>query len=212
MKKVGIIDINIGSLNSLSNCIESMKIICEFCKNPDQIFDYDYILLPGIGNFGSAANSLYKNNWKEKIFEYLSNPRRRLMGICLGFQILFDSSEEALDAKGLGILRGKIKRLNHSKISRVPHVGWNSISPQRKGNFLNFINSPPDVYFVHSYGLLLNSFLQIDQFDEFTTTQHGSNKFISSFKSNNIYGCQFHPEKSSKIGNCVFESFFSIDA
>ena len=153
---------------------------------------------------------LHENNWGLYIKEFLNNNENRLMGICLGFQVLFESSEESINAKGLGLISGKIEKLKSSESERIPHVGWNDVIPLKKKFILKFLENPMDVYFVHSYGLLLNQNLNEDLFHEFTVTRHGKNKFLSSFRLSNLYGCQFHPEKSSKVGTKIFKTIFRI--
>ena len=208
MDKVGIINIGIGSLISLKNCLNKINIETEYCYKPDDLFNYNNIILPGVGNFGNASDLLFLRNWNQSISDFLKERNRKLMGICLGFQILFEESEESNNSPGLALMKGKISHLKTSHSFRIPHVGWNNINILKKDSFLSFIKDPIDVYFVHSYALAVNRILDLEQFDEYTITEHGENKFISSFRSGNIYGCQFHPEKSSKVGMKFFKSFF----
>lgn len=212
MIKVGIIDISIGSLNSLENCLSNIGFQSAFCRKPEELNLYKFIILPGIGNFGSSAKNLISQDWVEAIKNFLSNPENKLLGICLGFQILFNSSDESPESKGLGLVEGNIEKLQNSLSFRVPHVGWNSVFAEKKISFLKFIDYEPDVYFVHSYALILNDKKLIEQFDEYTITEHGRNLFISSFRLKNIYGCQFHPEKSSKVGIKFLKSFLDKNA
>ncbi len=209
---VGIIDIDIGSLSSIKACMNNMKVKSECFSDPKNIFKYKYVILPGVGNFEYASVKLHENNWGLYIKEFLNNNENRLMGICLGFQVLFESSEESINAKGLGLISGKIEKLKSSESERIPHVGWNDVIPLKKNSYLNFLENPMDVYFVHSYGLLLNQNLNEDLFHEFTVTRHGKNKFLSSFRLSNLYGCQFHPEKSSKVGTKFLKLFLELNA
>ena len=195
MSIVGIIDINIGSLNSIKACLNNMDVKTDCFSDPKSINKFKYVILPGVGNFGYAAKSLQDNNWGSYIKEFLINKENRFMGICLGFQMLFESSDESKFAKGLGLIEGKIKKLKSSNSDRIPHVGWNSVIPSKRHSYLNFLNKPMDVYFVHSYGFLIDQKSNLNAFNEFTVTKHGDNKILSSFRHSNLYGCQFHPEK-----------------
>ena len=212
MKFVGIVDINTGSLNSIKACMNNLKIENDCFTDPKDIFKYKRVILPGVGNFGFASNILSEYNWKSYIQEFLSDPKRKLMGICLGFQVLFDYSEESPKSRGLGLMHGKFEKLKSSSTERVPHVGWNNVISEKSSSYLNFINEPLDVYFVHSYALFINKNSKLNQLDEYTFTQHGKNKFLSSFRKNNLYGCQFHPEKSSKVGSQFLLPFLNLNA
>lgn len=212
MIEVGIINISIGSLNSLETCLKNIGIASKFCNKPEELNSYKFIILPGIGNFGSSSKNLISKGWHTAIENFLANPEKKLLGICLGFQILFNTSDESPETRGLCLVKGKIEKLQKSPSNRVPHVGWNNVSAEKKNSFLNFINCDLDVYFVHSYGLILKDKKQTEQFDEYTITKHGKNLFVSSFRIKNIYGCQFHPEKSSKAGIKFLKSFLDKNA
>ncbi len=212
MIEVGIIDMSIGSLNSLETSLSNLGIESAYCNKPEELNSYKFIIIPGIGNFGSSSKSLMSKDWGKAIKNFLVHPENKLLGICLGFQILFESSDESPESRGLRLVKGNIEKLQKSQSIRVPHVGWNSVFPEKKNLFLNFMDSDLDVYFVHSYALILKDKKITEQFDEYTITNHGKNLFISSFRLKNLYGCQFHPEKSSKVGIKFLKSFLNINA
>jgi len=212
MSIVGIIDIDIGSLNSIKACLNNIDVKTDFFCDPKSIHKYKYVILPGVGNFGYASKRLQDNNWGSYIKEFLVNKENKFMGICLGFQMLFESSDESKFVKGLGLIEGKIKKLKSSRSDRIPHVGWNDVIPSKTHSYLNFLDKPMDVYFVHSYGFLINQKSNLNVFNEFTFTKHGENNILSSFRSSNLYGCQFHPEKSSRVGAKFLKFFLDLDA
>ncbi len=132
MIEVGIIDISIGSLNSLETCLRNLGIESTYCNKPEELNSYKFIILPGIGNFGSSSKSLMSKDWVKAIEKFLVHPENKLLGICLGFQILFDASDESPESRGLRLVKGNIEKLQKSHSIRVPHVGWNSVFAEKK--------------------------------------------------------------------------------
>tara|TARA_A100001035_G_C27765750_1_gene493548 strand:+ start:695 stop:1327 length:633 start_codon:yes stop_codon:yes gene_type:complete len=208
MKDICIINYGIGSYFSLKNSLKNCDYNTYICDEPCKLEKFNYAILPGVGNYKSASKMILNHGWDKAIREFSKNKTKKIMGICLGFQILFESSEESNEVyKGIGLLKGKISKLIPSNLFRVPHMGWDELNIIKDGEFHKNLSNNFDVYFCHSYALNFKNNNSLNQFQEYTITDHGVNKFISSFRSKNIYGCQFHPEKSSISGKVFWENF-----
>tara|TARA_A100001388_G_scaffold276885_1_gene265966 strand:- start:494 stop:1129 length:636 start_codon:yes stop_codon:yes gene_type:complete len=204
-----IIDYGIGSFFSLKNSLDNCKCKSFVCDDPSELSNFKYAILPGVGNYKSASKLLLNFGWDKSIKNFLSHKDKKIMGICLGFQILFENSEESeISFEGLGLLKGTINKLIQTNSHRIPHVGWNELKVLKSNHFLEKRFNDLDLYFCHSYALKFQKDFTTEQFDEYAVTEHGSNKFISTFRSKNIYGCQFHPEKSSFGGVAFWKNFF----
>ena len=194
-KKVVIVDYKMSNLFSVQNALKSIGFETEISSNKNIIKKADFIVLPGVGSFPKAMKEIRKLELDLIIKEYI-NSNKPLLGICLGFQLLFDYSEEFIYTEGLGIIKGHVKNLtSFGNIDSVPHVGWNKIkSSHKKNNMLGEFDNKY-FYFVHSYAALPEK-----KEDIFFTTKIGNFKFCSSIKINNIIATQFHPEKSGILG------------
>ena len=197
---ITIIDYGMGNLKSLENAFQFLGEEVKIAKNSEDIKKAEKLVFPGVGNFGKAVENLKK----KKIFSMVKNKAQKgtpFLGICLGFQLLFEKSEEALREKGLSIFKGKI--LEFKKV-KIPQIGWNQINFQKKAKIFNGIKNKNFVYFMHSFypspsakGIIA------------AETNYGKN-FCSAIESNNIFGVQFHPEKSGKIGLKILKNFIEI--
>ena len=163
----------------------------------------DKVILPGVGAFGDAMKKLRKYGLDEIIKEIVAK-RTPFLGICLGLQLLFESSEEAPGIEGLGILEGKIVKIPDDKGLKVPQIGWNAIQFPNKGRLFEGITEESYVYFVHSY------YLQAKDPQIVTATTDYVVHIHASVEKDNVFACQFHPEKSSDVGLRILKNFVQI--
>lgn len=187
--KIGIINYGMGNVQSLSNSLSFIKIESELVTDYNKVDKYDILILPGVGAFNEAMENLKKGNFIKPIELHVRN-NKKIIGICLGMQLLFEKSYEFGEFKGLGIVEGEVLPLNDKINFRVPHVGWNNTVSLIK----NFDNFSGDYYFVHSFYCKPRNTSEV-----IFQTNYGL-KFCSGVNKNNIYGLQFHPEKSHNLG------------
>ena len=192
---VSVLDYGLGNLKSLSWALE--RIGCNFVitSDKDAILSSPKIIVPGVGAFGKAIGNMHSLDLFDVIKEVADKENTKLFGICLGMQIFFEASEESPETKGLSLLSGGFEKLD-SKVSYVPHIGWNNLEFKNKSNFkyLSNIDEDADFYFVHSYGLIDTNISNV------VVTNRGSQRFVSYVEHNNITCAQFHPEKSHLNG------------
>ena len=172
-------------------------------REPEVILNASHVILPGVGAFGDAMEKLHKYNLVDVIKEAVER-KIPFLGICLGLQLLFEKSDESPGVEGLGILKGEIKRIPEKDDLKIPHIGWNSLSYPNKGRLYNDILEESYVYFVHSYYLEAK-----DKEIVVATTEYGTN-IHASVEQENVFACQFHPEKSSSVGLKILENFLKI--
>ena len=201
-KKVGIIDYGMGNLKSIQNALDYLGVENELTINAKYLSKYTHIILPGVGSFKKAIKNLKSSKMFESIIK-ISKKKQKILGICLGMQLLFSSSTEEGYSKGLEIINGKVEKFSfkETKKLKIPHVGFNEISFDKKNIFFKDINNGSDFYFDHSY--------RITEFDKninSAKSNYGVN-FLSAFSMNNIYGAQFHPEKSQSNGLLLIRNF-----
>lgn len=200
---IGIIDYNMGNLASVYNACHLLDAKAHIIKDPNELKNYSRIILPGVGAFGDAIFNLEQTGMKEAVLEYAKSGKP-MFGICLGMQLLFDSSQEFGNHKGLGLIEGEIVKFDKSKMHedfKIPHMGWNTI--QNKPNILFDGLENPYLYFVHSYHA------QTQDCNVIGYTQYGY-QFPSAVNKDNIYGIQPHPEKSHDKGISILKNFMSI--
>lgn len=189
---IALIDYKVSNLGSLLNAFNSLGIQSEVVSNPNLLQNYEKIVLPGVGSFDYAMNNLKKFGWIEKLnYEVLIN-KKPLLGICLGMQLMCESSEEGIQ-KGLSYFPLKVKKIISNGTLKVPHMGWNFVIENKEYKNYKFNLTDYRFYFVHSYCVPFNN--------EFSSyyTQYGE-KFSSIIQKENIIATQFHPEKSHKFG------------
>ena len=204
--KLVIIDYGIGNTQSLINAFRKIGLDdIILTDNEEIIYESDLIILPGVGAYGNAMLELKKRGLVKIINNY-SKLNKPIVGICLGMQLLFDNSQEFGNHKGLGLVEGEVIKFPANITEKVPHVSWNNLNLKIKNNKLyNNINKDDYFYFVHSFICLPKNDLEI-----LTTTNYGGIDFCSSIKKNNIYGYQFHPEKSSKKGLLLLKNLINL--
>ncbi len=197
MKKIGIISCNTNNLFSASNAFKKLGCLPVLSNDKKELLDCDMLVLPGVGAFNVAMKNLVSQNLDETIFDFIKSGKI-FLGICLGFQLLFNESEELINTKGLGLIQGRVIGFDKKKMI-VPHVGWNKVIEQN--NDENLIDkNKNDFYFVHSFYAKPTSSDNI-----LYLTEYGKLSFCSGVKKNNIFGTQFHPEKSGKNGMLFLE-------
>lgn len=207
MSKIIIVDYGAGNLKSIQNMLKKLGFDAVISNNCKEIEMADKIILPGVGSFLTAMNSINELNLKGALDFAVLERKIPIMGICLGMQLMCSQSEEGGQlTKGLNWVKANVKRLpvaiDDEKL-KIPHIGWTEINDKQKSE-LFIKNGSNKFYFVHAYYVDL-----IDQNDLLTTSNYGI-EFCSSFQKGNILGVQFHPEKSHKYGLHLFEKFLSI--
>lgn len=200
---IAIIDYGAGNLQSVKKAFDFIGAESVITDEPKVILSADKILLPGVGSFGDAMDSMAKNGLVETVKE-CAQSGKPFLGICLGLQLLFEESEESPGVKGLGIFKGKIRKFSPDMGLKIPHIGWNSLSIKQKNGIFKDIPENAYVYFVHSYYLLAE-----DENDIATVTNYGID-FHSAVGKNNVFATQFHPEKSGDVGLQILRNFASM--
>lgn len=200
---IAIIDYGAGNLQSVKKAFDFIGAESVITDDSKVILSADKILLPGVGSFGDAMDSMAKNGLVEIVKE-CAQSSKPFLGICLGLQLLFEESEESPGVKGLGIFKGKIRKFSPDMGLKIPHIGWNSLSIKQKDGIFKDIPENAYVYFVHSYYLLAE-----DENDIATVTNYGID-FHSAVGKNNVFATQFHPEKSGDVGLQILRNFASM--
>ncbi len=208
---IGIVDYNMGNLASVINAFAKVGVDVALESDPEKLSQYDKLILPGVGAFGDAMEHLQENAMDKAVIAYAASGKP-LLGICLGMQLLFESSEEFGLHRGLGLIPGKVVAFDESKFDhklKVPHMGWNEMfqtsSEQLAVSSELFHGLPNDfyLYFVHSYHTVCDDKYAIGK-------THYGYEFVSAVQNNNIYGIQPHPEKSHENGLKIIENFANL--
>ena len=200
---IAIIDYDAGNIKSVEKALLSIGETPVLTRDPEVILQADHIILPGVGSFGDAMENLNKFGLIDVIHEAI-NRKIPFLGICLGLQLLFESSEETPGVAGLGILKGKIVRIPEGSGLKIPHMGWNSLKLQNDGRLFKDLPEEPYVYFVHSYYLKATDESIVKATTEYSTHIH------ASVEQGNVFACQFHPEKSSDTGLQILKNFVEL--
>ncbi len=199
--KIAIVDYGMGNIKSLESILKHLGAPeVNYTKNPESLFSSDKVILPGVGSFGEAIDNIEKRGLRAIIEELAIERKKTFLGICLGMQIMANSSEEAPDKKGLGLIQGNLTRFPHSKLTKVPHVGFNQVEFGNDSTLFKGLSSGCDFYFTHSFKLTNNSNIQkgICRYGE---------EFIAAFEQENLFGTQFHPELSQQNGLALMDNF-----
>ena len=199
---ISIVDYGMGNLRSVKKAFESLGFLPTVTSNPEEILNSGGLVLPGVGAFGDCMKNLEEYNLIEPIRLFIKDGKP-FLGICLGLQLLFEESEESPDVNGLGILKGKVVRFPRFDEGRlkVPHMGWNQVDARRPLPILKGIPVGSWFYFVHSY------FPEPEDSTVIAGITHYGIEFTSAIEKDNIFACQFHPEKSSTLGLRILENF-----
>ena len=198
MVKVAIFDYGAGNIFSLKNSLEKVGATVDIITNFDRPNEYSGLLLPGVGNFDPAMNSI-RDFSKTQFLDYVG--KMPVLGICLGMEMFFEKSEEGKE-KGLGVMNGEVIILPNSM--KVPHMGWNNLEIKKPGKLLEGVETGSWVYFVHSYRVKPNSN------DIITAESDYGIKVPAVVEQDNFFGTQFHPEKSSSVGKIMIKNFLDV--
>ena len=198
---IAIIDYGAGNLQSVKKALDFIGAESVITDNPETINACDKILLPGVGSFGDAMDSMTQKGLVETVKENAMSGKP-FLGICLGLQLLFEESEESPGVKGLGIFKGKIKKFSPDMGLKIPHIGWNSLEIKQKDTLFKGIPENAYVYFVH---------LHAEDENEIATVTNYGIDFHSAVGKNNVFATQFHPEKSGEVGLQILRNFASME-
>ena len=201
---IGIIDYDAGNIRSVEKALSYLGEKTVVSRDPDILKSVDKVILPGVGSFGQAMENLHRYELVPVIRDMIEDGKP-FLGICLGLQLLLESSEESPGAEGLGILKGKILKIPSSPGLKIPHMGWNSLQLQNNGRLFRNIPQDTYVYFVHSYYLQAREPEIVKAVTEYSTEIH------ASVEKDNVFACQFHPEKSGKYGLEILKNFAELD-
>lgn len=199
---IAIIDYDAGNIKSVEKALQYLGEEAVITRDAGEILMADKVVLPGVGAFGDAMEKLNRYGLVPVIHEVVEKGIP-FLGICLGLQLMFESSEEAPGVEGLGLLKGKIVRIPEGNGLKVPHMGWNSLSFPKEGRLFAGIPENSYVYFVHSY------YLQAEE-DIVTATAEYGVTIHASVEKGNVFACQFHPEKSSHTGLTILKNFVEL--
>ena len=201
--KIGIVDYGMGNLYSLKNALNYISdVSVSFCSTSQEIDNSDIIMIPGVGAFGDAMKNLQKKKLLKSLDKNVLGLKKPTLGICLGMQMLFSSSEEGGNFEGLNWIPGKVKYIKTKKDLTIPHIGWNEIVPIKKTNFFEDSSADQSFYFVHSFCANCSKKYKL------ATVDYGV-ELTAAVKKENIIGVQFHPEKSQKNGLYFLEEFLN---
>ena len=202
-RMIAIIDYDAGNIKSVEKALHYLGEEAVITRDRDTILGADRVILPGVGAFGDAMDKL-RTYGLDKVIQEVVDQNTPFLGICLGLQLLFESSEESEGVEGLGILKGKVVRLPEESDLKIPHIGWNSLKYPNPGRLFTGIAEDSYVYFVHSY------YLQAKDPSIVTATTEYGTLIHASVEQGNVFACQFHPEKSSEVGMQILKNFLTI--
>ena len=200
---IAIIDYDAGNIKSVEKALQYLSQDVIVTRDPETILSAEKVILPGVGSFGDAMGKLHQYGLVSVIKQVVAN-KTPFLGICLGLQLLFESSDETPGVEGLGILKGKIVRIPEGEGIKVPHIGWNSLQFPNKGKLFAGLPEESYVYFVHSYYLKAEEPEIVVAATEYGTYIH------ASVEKDNVFACQFHPEKSSDTGLAILRNFVNL--
>lgn len=201
---VAIIDYNAGNLKSVEKALGAVGQESVITRDFHTILSADQVILPGVGAFGEAMEQLKKYEL-DKVIQEVVAEQKPFLGICLGLQLLFEGSDESQGVEGLHILDGQILRIPDKEGLKIPHIGWNSLNLQNDGRLFQGMRENPYVYFVHSYYLKATEESIVKATCDYSACIH------ASVEKDNVFACQFHPEKSSEIGLQILKNFTQIE-
>ena len=200
---IAIIDYDAGNIKSVQKALQYLGQEAVLTRDREVILSADRAVLPGVGSFGEAMEKLKGYGLSEVVREFAATGKP-FLGICLGLQLLFEESEESPGVQGLGLLKGKIRRIPEGEGRKVPQIGWNDISIHPDSRLFRGIPDHSYVYFVHSYYLEA-----ADRKEVAATTEYGVS-IDAAVEAGNVYACQFHPEKSSDVGLGILKNFIAL--
>ncbi|GIT98473.1 imidazole glycerol phosphate synthase subunit HisH [Sulfurovum sp. TSL1] len=202
---IGIVDYHMGNLASVINAFAKVGADATLESDPAKLSQYDKLILPGVGAFGDAMAHLKTNGMDKAVIDFAASGKP-LLGICLGMQLLFESSEEFGTTKGLGLIPGKVVAFDEGRFDhhlKVPHMGWNELFQQKETAIFEGMKKDFYLYFVHSFHAVCDDAYAIGK-------THYGYEFVSAVQNGNIYGIQPHPEKSHENGLKIIENFAKL--
>ena len=200
---IAIIDYDAGNIKSVEKALIALGEEVVVTSDASVILSADGVILPGVGSFGDAMDKLHTYGLID-VIRKVADSGTPFLGICLGLQLLFESSEETPGVEGLGILKGKIIRIPDGEGIKIPHIGWNSLTYPNKGRLYEGIDENSYVYFVHSY------YLQAEEEQIVKAATEYGVSIQASVEKDNVFACQFHPEKSSEVGMKILSNFIAL--
>lgn len=200
---ISIIDYDAGNIKSVEKALAYLGEEAVITRDKDIILASDKVILPGVGAFGDAMSRLREYNLIPVIHEVVEKDIP-FLGICLGLQLMFESSEESKGVAGLGLLKGQILRIPDKEGLKIPHMGWNNIKVKEDSRLFKGLPENPYVYFVHSYYLKAEDETVVAATTDYSVNIH------AAVEKGNLFACQFHPEKSSKTGLQILKNFVSL--
>ena len=200
---IAIIDYDAGNLKSVEKALQFLGQECVITRDFHEIKKADKVILPGVGSFGDAMSQLRKFEL-DKVIREVAAEQKPFLGICLGLLLLFEGSEESEGVEGLHLLDGEILRIPEQEGLKIPNIGWNSLDLQNNGRLFQNLEGSPFVYFVHSYYLKAREEAIVKATIDYSTHIH------ASVEKDNIFACQFHPEKSGTVGLQILSNFAKL--
>ena len=200
---IAIIDYDAGNIKSVEKAFMALGQEVVVTRDQETIMNAEGGVLPGVGAFGDAMEKLHAYELVETIHKVVDK-KTPFLGICLGLQLMFESSEETPGVEGLGLLKGKIIRIPEGEGLKIPHIGWNNLAYPNQGRLYQDIPENSYVYFVHSY------YLQAEEPEIVRATTEYGVTIHASVEKDNVFACQFHPEKSSAVGMKILENFVKV--
>ncbi len=200
-----IVDYDVGNLRSVQKALETVGADARISRQPEEIISADAVVLPGVGAFAECINNLRSYGLEDVTHDFIDSGKP-FLGICVGYQILFEESEEFGHSRGLSVFKGKCVKFNDDNLQaghKIPHMGWNQVNYTQPGKLFEGIESGSDFYFVHSY------YPEPDDDITTTVTEYGE-RFASSVERDNVFATQFHPEKSQGVGLKLLENFTKL--
>ena len=200
---IAVLDYDAGNIKSVEKALNYLEEEVKITRDREEILSADGVILPGVGAFGDAMEKLHQYGLV-KVIREVAEREIPFLGICLGLQLMFESSEETPGVEGLHLLDGRIRRIPAAPGLKIPHIGWNDLTFPNEGRLFRGVDEHAYVYFVHSYYLEAADPSIVTATTEYGTLIH------ASVEKNNIFACQFHPEKSSRIGMKILQNFIEI--
>lgn len=200
---IAVIDYDAGNIRSVEKALLVLGQDVCITGDAEKILSAEKVILPGVGAFGDAMENIRKRGL-DQVIRQVVDTGKPFLGICLGLQLLFEHSEEAPGVEGLGILKGEILRIPETEGMKIPHMGWNSLHLENGGRLFRGVQEQSYVYFVHSYYLKAKDEKIVKASAEYCTHIH------ASVEQDNVFACQFHPEKSSDVGLHILKNFIEL--
>ncbi|MBQ0059210.1 MAG: imidazole glycerol phosphate synthase subunit HisH [Lachnospiraceae bacterium] len=201
---ITIIDYDAGNIRSVEKAINSLGYDCVVTRDKELILNADHVILPGVGSFGDAMEKLISYDLVDVVRQVIE-ANTPFLGICLGQQLLFEDSEESPGVKGLGILKGSCLRFDMDKGLKVPQIGWNSLHFPNQGRLFEGLSEGDYVYFVHTF------YCHAEDRSVVTAEAEYANVADASVEKGNLFACQFHPEKSGRVGLKILSNFLKVE-